>query len=49
MDIPHRVVSSNYIFNQILLSKDRWRILAILRKRLKDISQEVKLSEMKDD
>lgn len=42
MDIPHVIVSSPYIFDQTLLSKDRWKILSIKSNDFIDITNKVK-------
>jgi|694.fasta_scaffold90422_3 hypothetical protein len=41
MSIPHIIVSSNYIFDQTLLSKDRWEIYSIEKKELKNITKKI--------
>ena len=46
MDIPHIVISSNYIFDQNLLSKDRWKIYAIKNQELINITEKIKTQEL---
>lgn len=46
MDIPHIVISSNYIFDQNLLSKDRWKIYAIKNQELVNITEKIKTQEL---
>ena len=38
MSISHIVVSSNYSFDQTLVSKDRWEIDSVENKELKNIT-----------
>ena len=47
MKPPHIIISANYLFDQGLLSKDRWKILAIKGKHFEDITVKVRLNEMK--
>lgn len=42
MDIPHILISSNYIFDQSLLSADRWKIYSIKNKKLSNITDKIK-------
>lgn len=45
MNPPHIIISSNYIFDQDLLSKDRWEILNLENNKLTDITEKVKKRE----
>lgn len=45
MNPPHIIISANYIFDQNLLSKDRWKIYSIKNKKLKDITLEIRAKE----
>ena len=46
MNPPHIIISSSYLFDQNLLSKDRWKILKITKeKHLKNITNRVKVRE----
>ena len=50
MDIPHVIISSNYIFDITLVSEDRWKILSITEdKKTKDITQSVKRKMKRKD
>jgi hypothetical protein len=46
MDIPHIIISSNYIFDQSLLSKDRWQTYAIEKKELINITGKIKNQQL---
>lgn len=49
MDIPHVIISSNYIFDITILSKDRWKILSINNdKKLEDITKSVKRKQIRE-
>jgi hypothetical protein len=49
MDIPNIIISANYIFDQSLLSKDRWRIFSINHHNLKDITEKVKIRQFQNE
>jgi len=48
MDIPHIIISCNYIFDQSLLSADRWKIYSITNKKLLDITNKIKKEQLKE-
>lgn len=48
MDIPHILVSSNYIFDQLALSEDRWKTYSIENKKLIDITNKAKKEQSRE-
>jgi hypothetical protein len=49
MDIPHILISSNYIFDQSLLSKDRWKIYSIENKNLHNITKKIQSEQIREN
>ena len=39
MDVPHILISSNFIFDQNALSNDRWRIFQMKNRQLVNITK----------